>query len=370
MKFKQLGLLALSLIALTDTLTAVDDMQVRNLENRVNALEQRRGANGMINPPARPVVKNGTNLWLQADALLLQPAEDGLGYAIETNTSVIPTTAGLDGKVKNVSYDWSWGFRAGLGYNFDHDGWDALLNWTWFRSHESDNKNGLVPVVFAVTETSYATSVATVRNAEGISHLHLSLLDFELGREFFVSKWLTLRPHFGARAAWISRKYEGEYGQTETLGQITFTRAEAKNQNRFRAGGARTGLNAQWGLGCGWSFFSEFAMSLLYGKQRLHATQDNRDTAATESRILDVHNSWTAVRAMTDLAAGIRWDHLFNGDSYRIRLQLGWEQHMFFGFNKDMSFVAASATGNVGKFVANRGDLSLNGLSFQARFDF
>lgn len=370
MKFKQLGLLALSLIALTDTLTAVDDMQIRNLENRVNALEQRRGANGMINPPARPVVKDGTNLWLQAEALFMQPTEDGLTYAIETNTSAISQGVGLDGKAKNVSYDWSWGFRAGLGYNFEHDGWDALLNWTWFRSHEGDNKNVLVPLVFAQTGTSYATSVATVANAEGVSHLHLNMLDFELGREFFVSKWLTLRPYFGARGAWISRKYEAEYGQPVTAGQVTFKEAEAKNQNRFRAGGARTGLNAQWGLGCGWSFFSEFAMSLLYGRQRLHATQDNTDTSNTESRIVDVHNNWAAVRAMTDLAAGLRWDHLFGGDNYRIRFQLGWEQHTLFGFNKDMNFVAASASGNAGKFFANQGDLSLNGFSFQARFDF
>ncbi|HNA61802.1 MAG TPA: hypothetical protein PKW79_01845, partial [Rhabdochlamydiaceae bacterium] len=94
------------------------------------------------------------------------------------------------------------------------------------------------------------------------------------------------------------------------------------------------------------------------------------DTSNTESRIVDVHNNWAAVRAMTDLAAGLRWDHLFSGDNYRIRFQIGWEQHTLFGFNKDMNFVAASASANAAKFFANQGDLSLNGFSFQGRFDF
>jgi hypothetical protein len=366
MKFKQLGLLALSLVALTSTVTAADDMQIRNLENRVSALEHRRGANGMINPPARPVVKDGTNLWIQADALFMQASEDGLSYAVDTNTSGIPIATGLDGKVKNVSYDWSWGFRVGLGYNFDHDGWDGLINWTWFRSHETKHQTVVAPSVLVPTSPAFAANVGTpltATSAHGKARLHFNLLDFELGREFFVSKWLTLRPHFGARAAWISRTFKTEYSRL-SAGPVEL---EVKNQNRFRAGGARAGLNTQWGLGCGWSFFGDFAMSLLYGTQRLHATQDNETPNA---RIIDVHSNWSAVRAMADLAAGLRWDHLFCEDNYRIRLQLGWEQHMFFGFNKDMNFTSPTVAGNPGKFFANQGDLSVSGVSFQARFDF
>lgn len=106
---KLLPLIAMTLVGTHSVVSAVDDMQVRNLENRVSALEQRRGANGMINPPARPVVKDGVDLWLQAEALFMHATEDGIHYGIKLDNGNT-----RDGHVKNVSYDWSWGWRAGL----------------------------------------------------------------------------------------------------------------------------------------------------------------------------------------------------------------------------------------------------------------
>src|SRR3569832_2110201 len=88
--------LAIGLATLTSVVCAVDDMQVRNLENRVSALEQRRGANGMINPPARPVVRDGTDLWLQAEALYMHATEDGVSYGIKQTSSA----STVDGQVK------------------------------------------------------------------------------------------------------------------------------------------------------------------------------------------------------------------------------------------------------------------------------
>src|SRR3569832_534456 len=93
---KLLPFLALSLVAITSVVSAVDDMQVRNLENRVSALEQRREANGMINPPARPVVKDGVDLWLQAEALYMHATEDGVSYGIKQTSSA----STVDGQVK------------------------------------------------------------------------------------------------------------------------------------------------------------------------------------------------------------------------------------------------------------------------------
>ncbi len=44
-----------------------NNAQMRNLENRVNALEQRRGSSGMINPPGRPQVRDGADIFIFAD---------------------------------------------------------------------------------------------------------------------------------------------------------------------------------------------------------------------------------------------------------------------------------------------------------------
>jgi hypothetical protein len=262
-----------------------------------------------------------------------------------------------------VNYDWSWGFRAGLGYNFEHDGWDALLNWTWFRANEKKESHPASGNVDWPTQINVANagadSTASSKEATGHGRLHLNFLDFELGREFFVSKWLTLRPFVGARGAWINRNFSFEYEGLSGTG----TSVGGHNHNRFRGGGLRSGLNTQWGLGSGWSFFGDLALSLIYGVQRLHEHQDNDTTGA---RVEHVHNSWTIVRPMLDLAFGFRWDRLLSCDQYRIRVQLGWEQHTMFGFEKDMNFVS----GGQGKFTFNQGDLALSGVSLQLRFDF
>ena len=179
---KILSLVATSLVASTSVVSAVDDMQVRNLENRVSALEQRRGANGMINPPARPVVKDGVDLWLQAEALFMHATEDGISYAFKQENSALA----FDGRVKNLDYDWSWGWRAGIGYNAPHDGWDLLLNYTWFRSSEDKDSNTSAPAAFFQTWTNPAsTTVAPVlvTTADAHTTLKFDYLDFQIGRD-------------------------------------------------------------------------------------------------------------------------------------------------------------------------------------------
>lgn len=361
-------LLALTLVAATSVVFAVDDMQVRNLENRVNALEQRRGSNGMINPPARPVVKDGCDFWFQGEALYMHATEDGVNYGIKLEND----SSFIDGRVKNISYDWSWGWRAGVGYNLPHDGWDMMFNYTWFRSGESNSSNTDAPESVLQTWTNPANATlasAHVAHARGTTSLKFDYLDFQLGREFFVSKWLTLRPYVGGRALWAHRnmtvKYRG--GELGTGNLITVQKLKERFNNRFRGGGLLTGLDTQWGLGEGWSLYGQFALSLIYGQQRLHEKQDVYSPSGTKTRIAHIHDAWSIVRTMTDLGLGLRWDRLFSNDAYRIRLQLGWEQHVLNGFDKDINFVDSTVQG---KFTLNQGDFALSGFTFQVRFDF
>jgi len=355
--------LAISLVALTSAAHAADDMQMRNIENRVSALEQRKGANGMINPPAKPVVKDGADFFLEAQALYLHATEDGMDFAIENNSAA----SFLDGRVKNARYDWNWGFRIGAGYNLPHDGWDLFLNWTWFHSRGHQDKNALLGQVLIATRANASDTEGDVQavQAEHNQRLHLNLIDLEIGREFFVSKSLTFRPHMGLRTGWIYRNFDVEYaGGT----QLANTALKDTFHNRYRGMGLRSGFDTQWGLGNGVSLYGELAASLLYGRHHVHGEEVVRTSpTGTSTPKQDTHNRPAMMRAMMDLGAGLRWDHLFYDDSYRIRLQAGWEQHVLFGFNRDIDFGNQTLRG---KFTSNRGDLALSGVSFKARFDF
>lgn len=352
---KVLPALALSLASVTSVVNADDDVQIRNLNNRVSALEQSRNSGGMINPAARPVVKDGMDFSAQVEALLFRTTEDGLDYAIDT------TSGPLNGKVKNSTYDWSWGFRLGLGANLPHDGWDVLANWTWFRSNERHVDVLKTPTAPLPTQLQ-TTETGTVNDAFAHSKLLWNNIDLEMGREFFVSKWLMVRPLMGLRGTWVHRHFTTDY-KGGTLTSDTANSFYA----RYRGIGLRGGFDTQWGLGNGFSIFGQMSGSLLYGKQRSSDTQSNASATAANA-----NNRASAVRSMADLALGLRWDSLLNDDKYRLRLQAGWEEHVLFGFNRNMSFTRLGTdvgTSN-GAFSNNRGDLAFSGLSLQARFDF
>ncbi len=369
---KALPAFAASLVAMTSSVNAVDEMQVRNLENRVSALEQRRGANGMINPPSRPIVKEGADLWIQGEALYMQATEDGLSYVVDSDSSAVLNdgTRFVDGRVHTPNYDWNWGFRIGAGYNTPHDGWDFLLNWTWYHGHHKVHETVETGRVLIPTfvPPGTANSSAHVSRSSVDTHLRLNLLDLEMGREFFVSKWLMLRPHVGFRGAWIKRHldFEASGGNVTPAG----TELESDLHNRLRGFGVRGGFDTQWGLGSGWSVFGQLAFSAIYGKQRLHSKYENTPAVAgnpgTERHHAKEHFT-DGARAITDLALGLRWDHLFYDDQYRFRLQAAWEQHVFFGYVQDMQFLDDVA---IGANMNRAGDLSLSGVSLQARFDF
>lgn len=369
---------ALSLVAFTSALNAVDDTQVRNLENRVSALEQRKGSNGMINPPARPVVKDGSDIFITGEALYMKAQQNGLGYAVKADGfgPANPIDLHQDASMRTPDFEWDWGFRVGLGANLPHDGWDVYLNWTYFHNHVKHNTHvdenkgeGLFPSWRAPDQIVSApmtivTSVPLFCNdVDSKWKLNYNIFDLEMGREFFVSKWLTLRPFAGLRGAWVRDRFKVSYngGDLVPVGEDL-----VRLSNRFWAIGLRGGLNTQWGLGCGWSVYADAALSLLEGRYdiRQYEKVDNSSGPIPRAHI---KSDFNMTRAMMDLAVGLRYRTLFDNDYYGLTLQAGWEEHMFFGFNQYNRFPSFT---NAGDFVSNLGDLSLKGVSFQVKLDF
>jgi len=347
-----------------------EEDKLSDLETRVTRLEQKQNKK-IINPSTNPVVKGGFDFWLQGEALFLKAAEDNLNYAVavqgDTDLFALGTTP--HGHVKNVTYDWSWGYRVGGGSNFQHDGWDLFIDWTAFRANGSDHHWTNPPASGnLLTWGDLAASVNVAVFAKGVTRLQVHFLDMELGREFFVSKWLTLRPFVGGRAAWVERKMKVIY---QALGiEIPMDKATIHLVNRFNGGGLRLGLDSQWIVDWGFSFYGDLALSLLYGTQHLHNRyfQKGREFSPFDLDLARINNNSTTVRPMAELALGIRWDKFFCNSRYRLRLQAGWEQQVLFGFGKDMNFTDLGLIS--GKFFPNGGDLSLSGVSCQARFDF
>lgn len=340
----------------------VDNAQMRNLENRVSALEQRRGASGMINPSARPQIKDGADLFIFGDLLVWQPHENGMAVGT-VNESSAPTSNLANADVRNIDFDWNVGFRVGVGYNLPHDGWDMSLSWLRFHGYGHKRIHAGSGEVIFPRFTHPAQPVAG-GNTCTKSHSHwkvfLNQLDLDFGREFFVSKWLTLRPHFGLRSDWVQQKLSNDYDH--------FAGSDADVDTRWKDNwwgiGLEGGLDTLWGLGNGWSIYGNLGAAIIYG---FHHIREKDKIDPSHTRFVHVHESYHISHPILDLELGLRWDYMFDQDRFHIGLHAGWEHHVYFSQNQFLYFTDDV---NYGNFVSNQGDLSFQGWTVGARFDF
>ncbi len=364
---------AASLVAFTNLLSADatnNSAQMRNLENRVSALEQRRGTSGMINPPGRPQVKCGADLFIFGDLIYWNSHENGLSYAIVNHG----TSANLaNAKVKNIHGKWNWGFRVGAGYNIPHDGWDVRLTWLRFTDNGIRHANFHDGnVVFPVKVNPADPISVGLAGSSARSHWRMTLnqLDLDLGREFFVSKWLTLRPHGGLRTDWLHQKWANTFRNFINSDGGPINKVFTEDRDHWWGMGLEAGLDTQWGFGAGWSLFGDVTAAIIYGFHDFHIKE--KDSPAISRSLpdgvfIDLDNSYRVSHPVLDVAAGVRYDCMFSDDRFHVGLQLGWEHHIYFSQNQFPYFTDDAA---LGAFVRNQGDLTLQGWTFEARFDF
>lgn len=307
-------------------------------------------------------IKKSDRLAFTVEALLWQAHEGGLSYTTESKS----TTRVKDGHVKNPHFEWSWGFRVGMDYRIPHDEWDLYLNYTQFSTNahgkaHAEEGGGLFPSwVMASSPTPANGFFATEADAHW--RLHLNLLDLELGRNCLATRYLTIRPFFGLRSAWIYQKYEVDYrGGTVVPANDEL---EAMMLNKFYGIGIRAGLNTLWGLGKGFSIYGNGGGSLLSGFFDVHERQVFERAGST---ILSVSNHPRVGVATAEVALGLQYDRLFAHGRTHFGVKLGWELNAFFNQNRLMRFTNASSPGS---FRTEHEDLTLNGATLGFRFDF
>ncbi len=366
-------LLTLSLGSISALQAEVTDAQMRSLENRVSAMEQRKGSNAMVNPPGRPQVRDGADLFFTADWLIWQGHENGLGYAVKTKEVQSLETALYNSSTKNLHFDWDFGFRLGLGYNLPHDGWDLSAGWTWFHNNASGSAYPYSGVLFSANPFEPQEDEVTGGYESVTSNLSikLNMIDLDLGREFFVSKWMTLRPFMGLRTAWVR-----QHLNTDSIGPLPLTGSNvttdsinSSDKSNYWGLGLRAGLGTQWGVGHGISFYGNAAASLLNGFFKTSNYDYSNYIDGTHNDSVTNTNSFRVGRVIAEFAMGLRWDTMFADDRAHFGIQAGWEQLMFFGQNQFQHFYGTEFA-NAGSYFANQGDLTFQGWTLAIRFDF
>jgi hypothetical protein len=239
-----------------------------------------------------------------------------------------------------------------MGFSFGHDKWDAYLNYTWLNTldnHKSINAisgaplSNLIPVA---EDKAYNTlSYASAR-----WNLHFNVIDASLGRNFYISKFLSLRPFFGAKGTWQSQKYHVKYNFASA------TDMDIKNKNDFWGVGLMMGVNTAWHFGGTWSLYADGALSTLWGA--FYVQRKDR-VPTTHQLYYDVAERFHSIKPVVEIGAGLRKEMWIYHDRFHISWQAGWEQQVWFSQNQ-FDFYTSQ----------RQGDLNIQGFSTRLRFDF
>lgn len=315
-----------------------------NTENRIVYIEKRSNANGMVNPPAMPLTRNDWDLQISADALFWQLQEDGLIYAIETTNLTLPV------QVDRVKQKYNWGFRAGLNWTIPHDNWDIAATWTHLITNRHGNSTVTPGNILIKPDLVLSSPAVGFTTARAKYHNRLDQICLNIGREFFISKWVTLRPFFGLRNDWLRQRSRAFYsGATSAPTDIQ----QSQRRVHWWGIGIESGLNTQWSFCGGFSIYGNAATAIQYGLQELQVR---------ESGIIadSFNDSYHVCRPTIDLQLGLGWDYNFCDDGLHFGLKLGWENHVY--FNQAYSIL--------GRTPLLQGNLTYQGWTLHANLDF
>ncbi|HPE85272.1 MAG TPA: Lpg1974 family pore-forming outer membrane protein [Chlamydiales bacterium] len=296
-------------------------------------------------PEAGPLVCDGADVYFTGTFILWTPRQDGLEYAI----SGVGNNVGK-GDVHSIDFGVEPGFKVGLGWDLPHDDWDLYAQFTWLHA-DGDGKTTKANTA-GIVNPQFDPIISNKANW----NLKFNVIDLELGRNFFVSKYLKLRPFGGFKGTWQDQDYSVNY----VTDNIIRNDAKTTIDQDFWGFGIRGGCNTAWHFTNSWSVFGNCAISALWSGYDV----DRKDVdtfLGIDDTTLNTQNNYHTISPVLELILGIRYDLWFYYDEYHLSIDAGWEEQVWWGHNR---YVV------INQPQQNGGNLSFQGLTLTVRFDF
>lgn len=369
------------LMASSTAFAAMDrDSRVTELENQMKQVgtETAMGTFGANTASARADV-DGRGWFITLDALFWKTKIGGTEYAYSDQDP--RATLPIKGRTKSIEFDWDWGLRAGLGYNFAYDGWDTHLQYTWWDTSGSDStraglNSSIIPMRGSSTivqdpNTNVLEQFLFCASAKSQFDFSYQALDLELGRAYYVSSMLSLRPFWGVKSAWMDleqiTRYTGGGEFLDPDGVLIFglgrNTVHIKEDSDFWGIGPRTGIDTKWYLGDGFSIFGNVAAALLFGFFEVHHKE--KFSLLGTNRI-NLNANRHAFSPTVQAQIGLRYDTYFHKDQYHVGIGLGFEGQYWWRQNQMLKIDDAAVL----KYERYSEDLAMYGLTLDFRLDF
>lgn len=306
--------------------------------------------------PASPDVK-GDDWQIGLDILYWMARVEGteFAYTNDRNTINLP----ILGETIDVDLKWKWGLRAFVSRFFDYDGWDFNLNFTYFTPRGSNstavgNSNTRIPLKGAnITATG-------VNQAKSQFALDFYNLDGELGRNYFISGRLTLRPFIGIRTTWMNQKQITHYSGGPTLGMHTDIITDS---NKFWGMGPRFGLNTDWILWNNFRFIGNVAGAVLYGYFNVKYLEEHTVNVNDKVNLrFQKHRFAPTMQGQL----GLGWQSYINQKKQYVTLGLFYEVQYWWSQNQMLTLTETSPV----RYQSINGDVGFQGLVIRAAVTF
>ena len=349
-----------SVFAASDT-----DSRLQQLEQQMKQIrtETAAGTFGAKTASARAEV-DGKGAFFTIDALVWKAAIGGTDFAYTDTTDSIASFP-IKGRMKYNDFGWDWGVRVGAGYNFDYDGWEGAAEYTYFDTISSEKTaagpaSSIVPLKGSADINGEADGFDYCKKAKSNYKFNFNNVDVDLARNYFVSKDLSFRPHFGLKSSWITLTQKVSYG---SAADVPSSVVSVHDKNDLWAIGPNAGLNSRWHLCNGFGIFADASGSLLWGYYKVsHNEKESSDSDQSIRILAPMHRFCPNAQ----LAIGLSYDRYINNDKQHISATLGWETIYYFRANQSLKIDDFASR----KYSRYSEDVSMQGVTLSLRFDF
>jgi len=312
--------------------------------------------------PGRIDVAGKWDFTLSASFLYWQMFQEGLDFIYHFNT--------LNGVYEKVEWDFKFkpAFKIMAGMFFHkHDNWQLSAEYIRHYSTNDisvDNRPGLNDTL-RIAYWVGGTPVTTITHVQGRLKNGIDILNFSLGRAYYLGSHLIIDPFFGLRADWIHDKFYNSYIYNPT-GTAEFYNIPGEYKVKSWAVGPRAGFESKFLLGEGWRFFGNGAVSLVYKRSTLDGTIRAYDTNIQAVAVLaQFQEKDDLLRPELELGLGFGWGTYFDNRNWHFDLSAGYDFLLF--FNQQVMSTAFYETA-IAELVPH--DIYLHGLTITATFDF
>ncbi len=290
-------------------------------------------SNGLPNPSAR---FNPTSRGFDVFAgLIVWTAKE---VSADCWAEVITTdNSSTSNDLQQIHFGWDPGLRVGVGYRMEHDQWDTQLYYTWFytrgEDHVSERSGGVHSTYlgnfYVGNPLGLGLSGPSYQSASIDWTIRFNIFDWELGRNFWVSKSLSLRPFIGVKGGWIDQFIHSKWKNPNRSGAEFFNVGVENIKNNFWGIGPAAGINSAWLLFAGqsqfFSLFADFSGAIMWGHWSFSDRFKNDIHQKVSIDLQDINSGASMVRVFM----GFKWDGDFSQKHYRFSTKLGYEMQFW-----------------------------------------